>query len=139
MGLDVSHSCSTTFVRNFGVFFDLGIDKSAILQSWLLIKKIWNRKLKEKYLLLYSWGWLFTAEKFWTSQRIQSYLSGVPNDHMMILDLFSEQWYFWEKSNFYGGKKFIWNTLHNFGGNEGKHKHNLWILLSHLIFICFFY
>jgi len=64
-------------------------------------------------------GWLFTAERFWTVDRIRSYLGGVPDKHMIILDLFSEQWYFWKKTNYYFGKSFIWNTLHNFGGNGG--------------------
>ncbi|CAI6337202.1 unnamed protein product [Periconia digitata] len=66
-------------------------------------------------------GWLFTSnEDFWTTPRIEAYLSGVeePTD-MLILDLFSESQPQWQRTNSYFGKSWIWNQLHNYGGNMG--------------------
>jgi len=64
-------------------------------------------------------GWLFVDDDFWTKDRIKAYLSRVPNDKMIILDLFSDESPFWSKTDSYFGKSWIWNTLHNFGGNNG--------------------
>jgi alpha-N-acetylglucosaminidase len=64
-------------------------------------------------------GWLFVDDSFWTNDRIKAYLSRVPNDKMVILDLFSDEAPIWNKTDSYFGKSWIWNTLHNFGGNNG--------------------
>ena len=50
---------------------------------------------------------------------IEAFLSGVPNDKMIILDLNSEQQPVWNKTYSYFGKNFIWCLLHNYGGNRG--------------------
>lgn len=34
-------------------------------------------------------GWLFLSSGFWTVERAKAFLSSVPNDHMLILDLSS--------------------------------------------------
>lgn len=66
-------------------------------------------------------GWLFTSnEDFWTNERIEAYLSGVEEDQdMLILDLFSESQPQWQRTNSYYGKPWIWNELHDYGGNQG--------------------
>ncbi|KAF2636776.1 putative alpha-N-acetylglucosaminidase [Massarina eburnea CBS 473.64] len=66
-------------------------------------------------------GWLFTSNAdFWTNERIEAYLSGVEVDSdMLILDLFSESQPEWQRTNSYYGKPWIWNMLHNYGGNMG--------------------
>ncbi|KAF2684573.1 glycoside hydrolase family 89 protein [Lentithecium fluviatile CBS 122367] len=66
-------------------------------------------------------GWLFTSNKdFWTNERIEAYLSGVEEDEdMLVLDLFSESEPQWQRTNSYFGKPWIWNMLHNYGGNMG--------------------
>ena len=56
---------------------------------------------------------------FWTSDRIKAFLSKVPNDKMIILDLDSEAGPIWPHTNFYFGKPFIWCLLHNYGGTRG--------------------
>lgn len=65
-------------------------------------------------------GWLFYAsEGFWTQNRIDAYLGGVPDKHsMLILDLFSENKPQWQRTKSYSGKPWIWCQLHNFGGNQ---------------------
>ena len=61
----------------------------------------------------------FFAE-FWSNLvTIEAFLSGVPNDKMIILDLNSEQAPVWNKTYSYFGKHFIWCLLHNYGGNRG--------------------
>ncbi|KAG1760247.1 glycoside hydrolase family 89 protein [Suillus occidentalis] len=66
-------------------------------------------------------GWLFYSdETFWTTERVQAYLGGVPgNDSMIILDLYSEAQPQWERLSSYYGKKWVWCELHDFGGNMG--------------------
>ena len=63
-------------------------------------------------------GWLFVHDQeFWTDAAIQSYLGGVPDDGMIILDLSSEDLPVWDKiSN--NRKQFIWCMLHNYGGRR---------------------
>ena len=56
---------------------------------------------------------------FWTNERIKAYLSGVPNDDMIILDLSSEQAPVWSNTQSFFGKPFIWCMLHNYGGIRG--------------------
>jgi len=66
-------------------------------------------------------GWLFFSdETFWTTERVQAYLGGVPgSDSMIILDLYSEAQPQWERLNSYYGKKWVWCELHDYGGNMG--------------------
>lgn len=66
-------------------------------------------------------GWLFfSAETFWTTERVKAYLGGIPgNDSIIILDLYSEAQPQWERLNSYYGKQWVWCELHDFGGNMG--------------------
>ena len=63
-------------------------------------------------------GWLFLYQaKFWQPQQIKAVLNAVPDDRMIILDLFSENKPVWNNTEGYYGKSWIWCMLHNFGGN----------------------
>ncbi|HUC79355.1 MAG TPA: alpha-N-acetylglucosaminidase, partial [Flavisolibacter sp.] len=63
-------------------------------------------------------GWLFHhAAKFWKPTQIKALLNAVPNDKMIVLDLWSERHPVWNRTDAYYGKPWIWNMLHNFGGN----------------------
>lgn len=67
-------------------------------------------------------GWLFVDNAtYWTKERAQNYLSGVPNERMIVLDLQSETVPQYLRLDSYFGKPFIWCMLHNFGGNLGMH------------------
>ncbi|CAF1422691.1 unnamed protein product, partial [Rotaria sordida] len=62
-------------------------------------------------------AWLFLSS-FWTLDRVRSYLSKVPIGRLILLDLYSEalpQYLLFE--SFYG-HYYIWNMLHDFGGNN---------------------
>lgn len=65
-------------------------------------------------------GWLFYSSRdFWTQPSVEAYLSGVPDDRMLILDLFTEDYPQWSRLNSYYGKPWIWNELQVFGGRRG--------------------
>ncbi|HEY5591088.1 MAG TPA: alpha-N-acetylglucosaminidase [Paludibacter sp.] len=63
-------------------------------------------------------GWLFYhSDKFWKTKEIKAILNAVPNDKMIVLDLWSERFPVWKRTEAYYGKPWIWNMLHNFGQN----------------------
>ena len=63
-------------------------------------------------------GWLFYSDrKFWKDPQTEALLKAVPNDKMILLDLATEIEPVWKRTNAFYGKPWIWNMLHNFGGN----------------------
>lgn len=63
-------------------------------------------------------GWLFYSDrKFWKAPQIEALLKAVPNDKMILLDLAAEIEPVWKRTQAFYGKPWIWNMLHNFGGN----------------------
>ena len=63
-------------------------------------------------------GWLFYYEKeFWQAPQIKGLLDAVPDDRMIILDLAADIEPVWKRTEAFYGKQWIWNMLHNFGGN----------------------
>ena len=63
-------------------------------------------------------GWLFVNDDdFWTDPNIAAYLSGVPDEHMIILDLSADEFPIWDKL-IANNKSFIWCLLHNYGGSR---------------------
>lgn len=65
-------------------------------------------------------GWLFVNDPAsWTTQNIQNWLGDQPNDAILILDLASEAMPQWRRANNYFGKPWVWNTLLNYGQNNG--------------------
>ncbi len=63
-------------------------------------------------------GWLFYSDrKFWKAPQIKALLNAVPDKHMILLDLAAEIEPVWKRTNAFYGKPWIWNMVHNFGGN----------------------
>lgn len=63
-------------------------------------------------------GWLFYSDrKFWKEPQTEALLKAVPNDKMILLDLATEIEPVWKRTTGFYGKPWIWNMLHNFGGN----------------------
>ncbi len=63
-------------------------------------------------------GWMFSYNvRFWQPTQIQALLNAVPDDKMIILDLWSEAHPVWNRTEAYYGKPWVWNMLQNFGGN----------------------
>ena len=63
-------------------------------------------------------GWMFHYNNaFWQPQQIKALLNAVPDDHMIVLDLYSEEHPVWNHTEAYYGKPWLWCMLQNFGGN----------------------
>ncbi|HCL84867.1 MAG TPA: alpha-N-acetylglucosaminidase, partial [Chitinophagaceae bacterium] len=63
-------------------------------------------------------GWLFYNDrKFWKDPQIKALLNAVPDQHMILLDLAAEIEPVWKRTHAFYGKPWIWNMVHNFGGN----------------------
>ena len=67
-------------------------------------------------------GWLWErAEQpgdFWTLELVEAYLSKVPDDGMIVLDLNSYSNPVWKRVKSYFGKSFIWCAIVIFGGRR---------------------
>lgn len=65
-------------------------------------------------------AWLF-LHPFWTADRIESYLSGVDDSNMVLLDLYTDSVPIWNNPGVssYFGKPWVWNMLLVFGGRRG--------------------
>ncbi|MFT3902707.1 MAG: alpha-N-acetylglucosaminidase [Niabella sp.] len=62
-------------------------------------------------------GWLFYFSRdFWQPTQIRALLNAIPNDRMIVLDLWTENHPVWSRTEAYYGKPWIWCMLHNFGG-----------------------
>ncbi|MFL5789705.1 MAG: alpha-N-acetylglucosaminidase [Flavisolibacter sp.] len=75
-------------------------------------------KLADKKALWLMQGWLFYSDrKFWKPKQVKALLDAVPDSAMMLLDLAAEIEPVWKRTDAFYGKPWIWNMLHNFGGN----------------------
>jgi alpha-N-acetylglucosaminidase len=64
-------------------------------------------------------GWLFYNDyRHWTPERVRSYLRGVPQDRLILLDYFCDFKELWKSTENYYGQPYIWCYLGNFGGNS---------------------
>ncbi len=64
-------------------------------------------------------GWLFHyMGNFWKEKEIQALVNAVPDEKMIILDLWSERFPVFSRTDSYYGKQWIWCMLHNFGQNH---------------------
>ena len=61
-------------------------------------------------------GWTFMNQaQFWKQDRIKAFLDAVPNDHMLVLDLFCESTPVWNTTQGFYGKPWVWSFVYNFG------------------------
>ncbi|MES2178257.1 MAG: alpha-N-acetylglucosaminidase [Gemmatimonadota bacterium] len=62
-------------------------------------------------------GWfLYYQAKFWQEPQARALLGAVPDDRMIVLDLWGDRYPVWQKRQAFYGKPWIWNVLYNFGG-----------------------
>ncbi|XP_062554959.1 alpha-N-acetylglucosaminidase-like [Armigeres subalbatus] len=64
-------------------------------------------------------GWMFVKNPFWSDMAIRAFLTAVPIGRMLVLDLQSEQFPQYDRTESYYGQPFIWCMLSNFGGTLG--------------------
>lgn len=65
-------------------------------------------------------GWLFGADRhFWTADAIRAFLSKVPDDKLLVLDIGNDRYPgTWEQSGAFYGKSWIYGYVHNYGGSN---------------------
>ncbi len=65
-------------------------------------------------------GWLFGADShFWDPPAVSAYLSQVPDDRLMILDIGNDRYPdVWRNAKAFGGKPWIYGYVHNYGGSN---------------------
>jgi alpha-N-acetylglucosaminidase len=65
-------------------------------------------------------GWLFGADKaFWTPQAVAAFLSRVPDDRMLLLDIGNDRYPgIWQNTGAFDGKRWIYGYVHNYGGSN---------------------
>ena len=62
-------------------------------------------------------GWVFYfAAKFWQPPQTRALLGAVPDDRMVLLDLFCESKPVWKQTEAFCGKPWVFSIIHNFGG-----------------------
>jgi alpha-N-acetylglucosaminidase len=59
-------------------------------------------------------GWFFFFRKdFWQSEQGRAFVGGVPDDRMIVLDLYGERNPTWKATESFYGKRWIWNVICN--------------------------
>eukprot|EP00760_Papus_ankaliazontas_P008822 PhM_4_TR13934/c0_g1_i1/m.43672/K01205/NAGLU; alpha-N-acetylglucosaminidase len=66
-------------------------------------------------------GWTFQFGFWQQPGRVEAYLSGVPAADILVLDLNSEAGALAPKFQQYYGRPWVWNLLHNYGGERGMY------------------
>lgn len=64
--------------------------------------------------VLQGWAFMFKRE-FWTQPRIEAFLKAVPDDRLVVLDLFCESRPMWNETQAFCGKPWLWCNIQNFG------------------------
>jgi alpha-N-acetylglucosaminidase len=65
--------------------------------------------------LMQAWPFSYQRE-FWTEDRVTAFLDAIPNDRMLVADLWAEYDPLWERFEEFSGKPWLWCALLNFGG-----------------------
>ncbi len=64
-------------------------------------------------------GWMFHyLADFWQLPQVEAFLGDIPDDGVLILDLWTEMRPVWNRVQAYYGKPWLWCMVHNFGGNN---------------------
>ena len=62
-------------------------------------------------------GWfLYYQANFWKEPQARALLGAVPDDRMVVLDLWGDRHPVWQARQAFYGKPWVWNVLYNFGG-----------------------
>ncbi len=65
-------------------------------------------------------GWLFfNNPKFWQPPQTKALFDAVPDERMIVLDLYCEAAPVWNKTEAFHGKPWIWCIIHSYGGRVG--------------------
>ncbi|NRQ32222.1 alpha-N-acetylglucosaminidase [Nonomuraea sp. NN258] len=65
--------------------------------------------------LMQAWPFSYQRE-FWTGERVDAFLGAIPDDRLLVADLWAEHDPQWERFDAFPGKQWLWCALLNFGG-----------------------
>ncbi|MDN5688040.1 MAG: alpha-N-acetylglucosaminidase [Brachybacterium sp.] len=68
--------------------------------------------------ILQGWPFHYRAS-YWTEERVRSLLSRVPEDRLILLDLWGEHAPMWHSTGAMYGRRWLWCLAHTFGGRFG--------------------
>ncbi|PSM40668.1 alpha-N-acetylglucosaminidase [Streptomyces dioscori] len=68
--------------------------------------------------VLQAWPFSYRA-RYWTPERTAAFLDAIPDDGMLILDLWAEHRPVWRRTDGYRKKPWVWCMLHSLGGRPG--------------------
>ncbi|MEV4032506.1 alpha-N-acetylglucosaminidase [Streptomyces umbrinus] len=68
--------------------------------------------------VLQAWPFSYRSD-YWTPDRTRAFLDAIPDDRMLILDLWAEHKPVWRHTDGYRGKPWVWCMLHSLGGRPG--------------------
>jgi alpha-N-acetylglucosaminidase len=61
-------------------------------------------------------GWpMHYHRDFWSADRVRAFLRDVPDDRLILLDLWGEHAPMWRRDEMYS-RRWVWSAVHNFGG-----------------------
>ena len=67
-------------------------------------------------------AWPFHYHRqFWTTERIAAVTSAVPQERLLLLDLWAEHAPVWDDGRGISGTPWLWSAVHNFGGRFSVH------------------
>lgn len=67
-------------------------------------------------------GWPFYISRdFWTPERLEAFLTAVPDEHIILLDLYCESIEMWKTTNAFYGKPWLWCNIQTFGACNHMH------------------
>jgi len=65
-------------------------------------------------------GWIFVnAPDFWKPPQAKALLGAVPDERMVLLDLFCDVNPAWNQTEAFYGKPWVWSVVHSFGRRDG--------------------
>lgn len=65
--------------------------------------------------IMQAWPFSYQGE-YWTEARVTAFLDSIPDDRMLVADLWAEHDPQWERFEQFSGKPWLWCALLNFGG-----------------------
>ena len=67
-------------------------------------------------------GWAFmNKQEFWRPERLEAFLTAVPDENIILLDLYCESVEMWRKTKAFYGKPWVWCNVQSFGANNHLH------------------
>lgn len=70
--------------------------------------------------VMQAWPFHF-HRRFWTSERVAAFVGAVPEDRLLLLDLWAEHAPVWNDGRGVADRDWVWCAVHNFGGRFSVH------------------